>query len=384
MRDLNVFSKFVIIFVSMAWLAACSPAPTPIALPTVAEFASPIVVTATPQEVVQEPTSVPSNTVAPTLTPTLIVSATQTAVPVTATSTATNTPTLRPVQPTATDNITPFPAYTEAQYAEITYQDALALLDETPLYILPVEHARAIYARGQRRGLQSDFMLSVGDCNSESRWYLESLLDDDPAEDGVDASFFESESVQSTISHFSQAFTFKGQSVNSGLNAASVMDPFWADVNYCASGLSPLTCDYDNTDPFASLIMFGANDINVLSTAGYERAMRDIIEATLDRDIIPIISTFSVRRVDGIATDAYIAGVRFNAVLVQLAAEYDIPLVNFWSATRDIPANGILEDNAHLTVAGFNVRNQMTIEILQRLQAEVLQTATLSPERDDS
>ncbi|MEL7436861.1 MAG: SGNH/GDSL hydrolase family protein, partial [Chloroflexota bacterium] len=155
-------------------------------------------------------------------------------------------------------------------------------------------------------------------------------------------------------------------------------------VNLCASGLSPLTCDYDNLDPFASLIMFGANDINVLSTAGYERAMRNIIETTLDRDIIPILSTFSVRRVDGVATDAYIAGVRFNAVLVQLAIEYNIPLVNFWGASRDIPGNGIMEDNAHLTVAGFNIRNQMTIEILQELQTQVLTTSTFTTESEDS
>ncbi|MEL6526366.1 MAG: SGNH/GDSL hydrolase family protein, partial [Chloroflexota bacterium] len=296
----------------------------------------------------------------------------------------TNTPTLRPVMATATQEITPFPEYTDAQYAEITYQEALDLLAETPRYIMPIEHVRLIYARGQMRGLDSSFILSVGDCNTESRWYLESLLDDEPGEEGVDSSFFQTDTVQSTVSYFSQAFGYKGQSVNTGLNAASVMDPFWADVNLCASGLSPLTCDYDNLDPFASLIMFGANDINVLSTAGYERAMRDIIETTLDRDIIPILSTFSVRRVDGVATDAYIAGVRFNAVLVQLAVEYNIPLVNFWGASRNIPGNGIMEDNAHLTVTGFNIRNQMTIEILQELQTQVLTTSTFTTESEDS
>ena len=181
--------------------------------------------------------------------------------------------------------------------------------------------------------------------------YLETLLDDVPPDSGVDASFYENQQVQSTIDHFSSALMFKGQSVNSGLNAASVLDPFWASADICAFGESPLTCDYSLTDSFASLIMFGANDINVLSTAGYEMAMRDIIETTLERDIIPVLSTFSVRSMEG--DNTYAIGVRFNAVLVKLAEEYQIPLVNFFLATRGLADRGILEDNAHLTVAGF-------------------------------
>lgn len=363
-------------------IVACGAAPTPVAMPTAAQFPSPIVITATPQESSQLPTTQPSETPSPS--PTLTALPTEATVSSSPMATVTSTPTLRPIMATATQDITPFPEYTDAQYADITFEEALAFLEDVPRYTFPVEHVRLIYARGQMRGLDNGFLLSVGDCNTESRWYLESLLDDEPGEDGIDSSFFQTDTVQSTISVFSQAFSYKGQSVNTGLNAASVMDPFWSDVNLCASGLSPLTCDYDNLDPFASLIMFGANDVNVLSTAGYERAMRNIIETTLDRDIIPIISTFSVRRVDGIATDAYIAGVRFNAVLVQLAAEYEIPLINFWGASRDLAGNGILEDNAHLTVAGFNVRNQMTIEMLQQLQTQVLTTSTLTTESEGS
>lgn len=357
-------------------LAGCNfaapQAPTAMVLPTFVQMPTDgaIVITTTPDSAAQEPTFTATPeatlTLTETHTATDIMFATNTSLP---TATITSTPTLQAIVPTDTPDITPFPDIEEARYADISYQDAFDLLIETPLTIMPVEHVYQIYERGRLRGLRDDFLLSVGDCNSESIWYLESLLDDDPPE-SINASYYDSEQAQNTINYYSNAFAFKGQSVNSGLNAASVLDPFWASADVCAFGDSPLTCDYALTDSFASLIMFGANDVNVLSTAGYETAIREIIETTLERDVIPILSTFTVRPIEG--TTTYVTGVRFNAVLVQLAEEYQIPLVNFWLATRDLADRGILEDNAHLTVPGFNIRNQLTVEMMTQIRTEIM------------
>jgi hypothetical protein len=300
-------------------------------------------------------TMTPGLTATPTATATFIPSATATALPPTA------TPFLIP---------TDFPEHEEAVYSKITYDEARALLFETPLLLIPEKHIRQIYARGQGRGLNEDFLLSVGDCNSESHWYLQSLLDDAPPQgDGVDINYYQDISIQSTIDYYSDAFAFKGQAVNSGLNAMSVLDPFWANPNLCAPGASPLACDYQQTQPFASVIMFGANDIKVLNTAGYELALREIIEFTLERDIVPILSTFTVRPMsDG----KFEQGTRFNGIVVHLADEYNIPLMNFWLAARDVDGYGILEDNAHLTVPGFNIRNRLTLDMLNTLRHDVL------------
>jgi|GEM_PF-6356253 len=368
------FGIVTLIFVLAGCNFAVEQAPTPMILPTFVEIAAQQVtaITATPNIVSQQPSSTAiyidtaTSTATPTFTETEVIFSTNTPLP---TATITSTPTLQPIVPTDIPDMTAFPDIDEAQYADISYQDAFDLIVETPLTVLPVDHVRQIYERGQVLGLRDDFLLSVGDCNSESIWYLESLLDDDPPQ-GMNASYYDDEQVQNTISYYSRAFAFKGQSVNSGLNAASVLDPFWASADMCAFGESPLTCDYSLTDSFASLIMFGANDVNVLSTAGYEMAMREIIETTLERDVIPILSTFTVRPIEG--TNTYVTGVRFNAVLVQLAEEYQIPLVNFWLATRDLADRGILEDNAHLTVPGFNIRNQLTVEIMTQIRTEIM------------
>jgi GDSL-like lipase/acylhydrolase family protein len=307
-------------------------------------------------------------TLPPTFTSTLIptLSLSPSAIPsATAINTITPSPTSIP-----TLEATTFPEREEADYSSITYEEARALLLETPLMSIPEEYVRQIYARGQARGLNQDFLLSVGDCNTESEWYLQSLLDDKPPQgEGVNISYFQDSDVQTTIDYYRDAFAFKGQSVNSGLNAMSVMDPFWANPNLCASGASPLACDFQQTQPFAALIMFGANDILVLNTAGYEMAMREIIELTLERDIIPILSTFTVRPTDD---GTFEQGVRFNAVVIKLAEEYNIPLINFWLAAREIGDYGILLDNAHMTVPGFNIRNRLTLDMLTTLRQDVL------------
>lgn len=341
-------------------VSACAPATELPPLPTLASFP-----TESPESIAQIPAVtntriIPSATATDLPTDESAATGTNTPLPIlTSTQIATMTPTLRPIIPTDSPDSTDFPQHETAQYADISYQEAVDLLYATELMTIPMGHVRQIYQRGQLRGLQSDFLLSVGDCNSESHFYLESLLDNDLSD----------ENYQSTISEYSRAFAFKGQSVNSGLNALSVMDPFWASSDVCPAGESPLTCDYRSTQAFAAMIMFGANDINVLNTAGYEMAMREIIETTLDRDIIPILSTFSVRPLDD---DRYAQGVRFNGVLIHLAQEYDIPLVNFWLATRDIAGNGILHDNAHLTVEGFDIRNQLTITILEQIRTDII------------
>lgn len=347
-------------------VVACRPTREPTILPTLVQYPTAIIVTPTSLSIVQPATETatpfPTNT--PLVTPSHVPQIEM------ATATITETATLRPIDPTDLPAGTALPEISESLYSDISFAESHSLLMETPLVVLPLEHVSRIYNRGRFQGLRDDFLLSVGDCNSESGWYLETLLDDVPPDSGVDASYYESEPIQSTINHFSDAFAFKGQSVNSGLNAASVLDPFWASADVCPFGESPLTCDYHLTDSFASLIMFGANDVNVLSTSAYEMAMREIIETTLENDVIPILSTFTVRNIEG--TDTYAIGVRFNAVLIRLAEEYQIPLVNFWLATRDLADKGILDDNAHLTVPGFNIRNQLTVEVLTQLRTEIM------------
>jgi hypothetical protein len=312
-------------------------------------------------------------TLPPTFTPTFTI--TNTAIPMTDTPTftpsptATFTPTVTP-SPTITNtppayiSETPFTWQSGSLYAEITNDESLRALNGAPVLYLPVDHVRRIYRRGVERNLNSDFLLNVGDCNTENVNYLEPLTYLDDTSESITVNL-------STIETYAESFRFKGQSVNSGLNALGVMDAFWANSNSCYSGESPLACDVRTTQPFAAVVMFGANDLNVLTVQGYETAMRDIIQFLLEREVIPILSTFTVR--DDVGDMRYDTAIRFNGVLVRLAGEYEIPLINFWREAQLLPDRGIFTDNAHLSEDGFELRNRLTLEMLAAIQTEIIE-----------
>ena len=300
-----------------------------------------------------------TNTLPPmTATPTFTPSPTATFTPtVTASATITNTP-----PPFISE--TPFTWQSGSLYEAITYEESLRALNSAPVLYLPVEHVRRIYRRGMERNLNPDFLLNVGDCNTENVNYLEPLTYLDSTSESTTVNL-------STVETYSASFRFKGQSVNSGLNALGVMDAFWANSNSCYSGESPLACDVRTTQPFAAVVMFGANDLNVLTVEGYEIAMRDIIQFLLEREVIPILSTFTVR--DDVGDMRYDTAIRFNGVLVRLAGEYDIPLINFWLEAQRLPDRGILSDNAHLKQEGFELRNRLTVAMLEAIQTQIIE-----------
>jgi hypothetical protein len=68
--------------------------------------------------------------------------------------------------------------------------------------------------------------------------------------------------------------------------------------------------------------------------------LRAVIQAALDRGIVPILST----KADNLEGDDHM-----NAIVVRLAAEYDIPLWNFALAARALPDHGLAADGFHLT-----------------------------------
>lgn len=266
---------------------------------------------------------------------------------------------------------TPFPEReTVIAHASIDSDAAFALLQATPFITVYEDHARQVHARGQARGLRDDFLLSVGDCNTVSAYYLMPLVTNRVTLNSTDQSYLEDGAFDTVIAYYGNSFEHRGQGAQLGYNAMSIMDPFWADPEWCGGGESPLACDFRHTQAFAMQIMFGANDLKILTPASYETALRDIIEYSLHDDVLPILSTFSYGQ-EGINREKALV---MNAVIVRLAAEYQIPLVNFWRSAQTLPDNGIAYDNAHLTLDGYNERNRLTLMLLTALHSALGKT----------
>jgi hypothetical protein len=196
--------------------------------------------------------------------------------------------------------------------------------------------ALAIYQRGLQRGRDPRAFAKMGDCQNVPSMFL-SVFD----QPGYYSLGEEYAYLAETIAWYSDSFSRESEAVRRGFNAASVVSPLWADPEACDPGETPLDCEIRLHNPSIAIISLetwweGDPD-------AYERYVRQIIENTIDQDVVPILAT----KGDNLEGDH-----RINTTLVRLAAEYDIPLWNFWRAIQPLPNHGLREDGFHLTFAG--------------------------------
>jgi hypothetical protein len=201
--------------------------------------------------------------------------------------------------------------------------------------ILPTvsQTARDIYQRGLQMGNNPRAFSKVGDCQAVPPYFLA------PFDYGVGAyQIGPYGHLSEAIAYFSGSWARQSIAANSGFNVATVFVPLWADPQRCQRNESPLACEYRLHRPSIALISmetwWGGDP------SGYESYLRRIVEYTISRGTVPILAT----KADNIEGNGSL-----NAVVVKLAAEYDVPLWNFWAAVQPLPERGLHPDGFHLT-----------------------------------
>jgi hypothetical protein len=265
-----------------------------------------------------------------------------------------------------TPTLGPTPSLTPAAGLE-------AELQKVPVLSEIGDGARKIFRRGQALGNNPHALAKIGDCNTESGSFLRPL-------DAGNYVLGRYDYLQDTITFFQGSFAPESVAGKVGFNVVSVQDRLWADPAYCSGSESPFTCEIRRTRASVAIIMFGANDVLFISPELYEQELRAMIEYASAQGVIPVLTTFT-RRPDLL----WDRTVELNMVIVKLAREYDVPLINFWLAARYLPGNGILPDNAHLNQGrvtlrfdgdekqwGHALRSLLTLEMLDKLRREVL------------
>jgi len=203
----------------------------------------------------------------------------------------------------------------------------------TGLPVIPTisQTARDIYQRGLTLGNNPNAFSKIGDCQSVVPYFLAAF-------DYGNYALGPYAALQETIDHFSGSWARESIATNRGFNVATVFVPLWADPKRCARNESPLACELRlNRPSFAIITMetwWGGDP------SGYESYLRRIIEYSIGRGTVPILGT----KADNTEGNGSI-----NGVIVKLAAEYDIPLWNFWAAVQPLPNHGLLNDGFHLT-----------------------------------
>lgn len=224
-----------------------------------------------------------------------------------------------------------------------------------------------VYARGQELGRDPRVVSIVGDCESSSDWFLKDFSKGDrfynlgPYQD-----------LQETIDHFNPSLGYASYAALRGATAVTVLTPLWADPKVCEKGETPLGCEYRVHNPAFAIIALGTNDVH--KREHFEPKMREIIEYTLEQGILPILVT----KADNLEGDESI-----NITIAQLAAEYHLPVWNFWAAVQPLPDQGLQDDGAHLTFASnffdnpeklqsaWPVRNLTALQTLEAMRLAV-------------
>ena len=239
-------------------------------------------------------------------------------------------------------------------------------------------HARQIYLDGQAKGNHADVFSKVGDSITEDSAFLF------PIGDGYyvlrDYGY-----LQPVVNYFLATRVRGGNSFNNPSLAAvwgwSTFDLLNPDkVSDTCPGLTPLECEYSTIKPALAIVMIGTNDaIPHYDLGGFEGNIRQIIEASIDRGVIPVMST--------VPYDQFTDVQPYNEIIVAMAIEYDVPWMDFYEAIWDLENHGISPDGVHPSVPptndpanfsssnlryGQTVRNLLVLHVLDAMWRQVL------------
>jgi len=202
--------------------------------------------------------------------------------------------------------------------------------------VIPVISDRAIdiYRTGIAQGRDPAHFTKVGDCQNIRQYFL-GLFDDE-------TTYRLGENYQylvETIDHFSGSWSRLSEAVRTGFNVASVLAPLQANPETCQPAETPLACEIRIWNP-SFVIISMETWTSDRPVQAYEDYLRQIVEYAISQNVLPIVAT----KADNLEGDHDI-----NQAVARVAADYDIPMWNFWAATNPLTTQGLEDDRFHLT-----------------------------------
>jgi hypothetical protein len=225
-----------------------------------------------------------------------------------------------------------------------------------PPIIAVSDRVRDIYQRGLAMGSNPHALSRLGDCNSLNPFFLAPF-------DAGTYNLGEYVYLQGVIGHFAGSFAREGVGVHGSTTAAMVFDSTSAHPDYCLPDETPIACEF-------RFVSFGTHD-DPLTFADDLRAIADFAIAG---GVVPVFVT----KADVVNNN--------NAIMAAVAAEYQIPLLDFGAVAAGLPHLGTREDGARLSysfpldfsdpdamLTGHTVRNLMALQVLDAIWRGVMQ-----------
>lgn len=235
------------------------------------------------------------------------------------------------------------------------------------------QRAVQIYRQGVQRGNIPNVFSKVGDSITANQPFL---------------AFFHSGNydlasygyLQPTIDYYRGSFGRNSLAASSAFNAAAVLSSIWADTNQCQPNESPLDCEYRVNRPSIAIIMLGSVDMQLYSASEYEGYMNSIVQNTISRGIIPVLTTFPNRQ-----DFHWHESVEFNDIIRRIASREQIPLIELRDPALALPDSGVGPDKYHLSQKdsdrlilnsdeyqwGLALRDLLTLQMLDTIRRSV-------------
>lgn len=241
-------------------------------------------------------------------------------------------------------------------------------LKDYPVVPNPTSRAREIFQRGQILGRDPRVISKIGDCISDNQHFLSPF-------GWGNYNLGSYSQLQEVINAFSESLAFDSLAAYDGLVTTAVLDPLFSNPLACAPGESPLRCEYRVHNPSVAIIMFGAQDLLFTPPDDFDRNLRRIIHETIQAGVVPILSTFPGN------LSMWDESIQYNQIVVQIALDYEIPLMNLWQALDFLPNHGLNPDGRHLSLPltesgdlvgsnlqqGYPMRNLVTLQALDAI-----------------
>jgi hypothetical protein len=202
-----------------------------------------------------------------------------------------------------------------------------------------------IYQRGIEMGRDPTHFSKVGDRQSQPAVFfcLINTVDRYYLSEGY-------EHLQETIDQFRGSFARESLAVEDGFGVTSVLLPIWANPELCEVNESPLACEIRLHSPSIIIISLGTN-WKPDAERTFDDKLREIVKYTIEQGAVPILVT----KADNIEGDNSL-----DAIIAQVAYDYDVPLWNFWNTVQHLPNHGLDQEKkgglTYLIVEAWNIK----------------------------
>jgi hypothetical protein len=179
-----------------------------------------------------------------------------------------------------------------------------------------------VYQRGLELGNDPYAFSIFGDCQSRPDEFFGVFETDETVIEGL------SPELREVVDHFRGSFNRESPTSKDGTTPGSLLWTQWHRGEFgCTFAETPVQCELRIHRPSFVIIQVGTH-----FESRNTEYLRRVILQLLDAGVVPILAT----KADNREKDE-----RINRDMAMLAAEYDLPLWNFWAAVSDLPNRGL-------------------------------------------